>query len=157
MRIFTNEEKLKAIELFIQYDFSPGAVITQIGYPSHRSVLYRWYKAYKANGDCFPDKLKRGRSKYTEEQKRIAVDYYLTHGKSLKKTINALGYPGTTCLCEWLNELAPGQNRKWFYKKNNHMVRCSQEQKCQAVLEYTSGEKSVSQIAEELDSRRARY
>ena len=116
MRIFTNEEKLKAIELFIQYDFSPGAVITQIGYPSHRSVLYRWYKAYKANGDCFPDKLKRGRSKYTVEQKRIAVDYYLTHGKSLKKTINALGYPGTTCLCEWLNELAPGQNRKWFCK-----------------------------------------
>ena len=61
MRIFTNEEKLKAIELFIQYDFSPGAVITQIGYPSHRSVLYRWYKAYKANGNCFPEKLKRGR------------------------------------------------------------------------------------------------
>lgn len=53
LRIFTNEEKLKAIELFIQYDFSPGAVITQIGYPAHRSVLYRWYKAYKANGDCF--------------------------------------------------------------------------------------------------------
>ena len=75
MRIFTNEEKLKAIELFI----SPAAVITQIGYPSHRSVLYRWYKAYKANGDCFPDKLKRGRSKYTVEQKRIAVNYYLTH------------------------------------------------------------------------------
>ena len=46
-RIFTNEEKLKAIEMFIQYDFSPGAVITQIGYPAHRSVLYRWYKAYK--------------------------------------------------------------------------------------------------------------
>ena len=40
MRIFTNEEKLKAIELFIQYDFSPGAVITQIGYPAHRSVVY---------------------------------------------------------------------------------------------------------------------
>lgn len=102
MRIFTNEEKLKAIELFIQYDFSPGAVITQIGYPAHRSVSYRWYKAYKANGNGFPEKLKRGRSKYTEEQKRIAVDYYLSHGKSLKKTINALGYPGTTCLCEWL-------------------------------------------------------
>ena len=151
MRIFTNEEKLKAIELFIQYDFSPGAVITQIGYPSHRSVLYRWYKAYKANGDCFPEKLKRGRSKYTGEQKRIAVDYYLTHGKSLKKTINALGYPGTTCLCEWLNELAPGQNRKWFCKRNDHMVRCSQDQKCPAVLEYTSGEKTVSQIAEELN------
>lgn len=31
------------------------------------------------------------------------------------------------------------------------MVRCSQEQKCQAVLEYTYGEKSVSQIAEELN------
>ena len=31
------------------------------------------------------------------------------------------------------------------------MVRCFQEQKCQAVLEYTSGEKSVSQIAEELN------
>ena len=78
MRIFTNEEKLKAIELFIQYDFSPGAVITQIGYPSHRSVLYRWYKAYKANGNCFPAKLKRDRSKYTEEQKRIDVTIDIT-------------------------------------------------------------------------------
>ena len=58
MRIFTNEEKLKAIELLIQYEFIPGAVITQIGYPAHLSVLYRWYKAYKANSNCFHKKLK---------------------------------------------------------------------------------------------------
>lgn len=74
MRIFTNEEKLKAIELLIQYEFSPGAVITQIGYPAHLSVLYRWYKAYKANSNCFHKKLKRSRLKYTLEQKLIAVE-----------------------------------------------------------------------------------
>lgn len=116
MKAFTNEEKLKAIKLYIQYDFSPGAVISELGYPAARSVLYRWYKAYKDNGDKFPED-KPYRSKYTLEQKQAAVDYYLTHGKSIKGTIRALGYPGPTCLCDWLNELAPGKNRKWFARK----------------------------------------
>lgn len=150
MRIFTNEEKLKAIELYIKYDFSPGAVMYELGYPTARSMIYRWYKTYKANGNSFPTSRKF-KSKYTDEQKHIAVEYYLTHGKSIKRTITALGYPGSTCLCDWLNELAPGKNRKWFWKKNDNVVRCTQEQKCQAVLDYTSGKKTVKQISEELN------
>ena len=99
MRIFTNEEKLKAIELYIKYDFSPGAVMYELGYPTARSMIYRWYKAYKANGNSLPTSRK-SKSKYTDEQKHTAVEYYLTHGKSIKKTITALGYPGSTCLCD---------------------------------------------------------
>lgn len=56
MRSFTNEEKLKAIELYIKYDFSPGAVIYELGYPAARCVLYRWYKTCVTNGNKFPVK-----------------------------------------------------------------------------------------------------
>lgn len=36
---YTSEEKLAAVKLYIQYDFSPSAVIYQLGYPS-RNRLY---------------------------------------------------------------------------------------------------------------------
>lgn len=31
--------------------------------------------------------------RYSDQQKQAAVDHYLQHGRSLQRTINALGYP----------------------------------------------------------------
>ena len=46
---YTPKEKMEAIKLYIQYDFSPSAVIYELGYPS-RNRLTSWYQEYKKTG-----------------------------------------------------------------------------------------------------------
>lgn len=46
------------------------------------------------------------------EMGRAAVDYCLAHGKSLAGTLRKMGYPaGREHLCDWADELAPGQGK----------------------------------------------
>ncbi len=135
------------MQLYIKYDKSPAAVRYELGYPT-RNCLYRWYKEYVQNGNDFPNGH-TNKSKYSAEQRKNAVEYYRTHGKSISGTIRALGYPGKTTLCDWLNEDLADNERKWFCKRNSSIVRCSQEQKAQAIIEYCSGEKTSKQISEE--------
>lgn len=40
--IYSREGKLRAIELYIRYDFSSTSVIRELGYPC-RGILYVWY------------------------------------------------------------------------------------------------------------------
>lgn len=147
MHQYSVEQKQKAVELYIQYEHCYIEVFFELGYPS-KSCLNKWYREYLKNGETFCVK-KRHASKYTDEQRAAAVEYYLTHGKSIAKTIQALGYPRKSALCEWLNEDVPDKKRKWFYKKSGTVVRCSQEQIGQAVIDYCSGNKTPNQIAEE--------
>lgn len=37
--MYSREEKLKAVELFIRYDKSPASVIREIGYPCRATLL----------------------------------------------------------------------------------------------------------------------
>ena len=85
-RNYTPEQKMAAVKLYIQYDFSPSAVIYQLGYPS-RNRLYSWYKEYKETGKF---SVKGNHTKYTAEQRKAAVQYYLEPGRSVVKTIAAI-------------------------------------------------------------------
>ena len=143
--ILTRKKK-KAVDLFIKYDLSPAAVIHELGYPS-KNRLYQWYQEYISTG-TLSDKKGR-KSKYSKEQREAAVKYYLEHGKSVSKTIAALGYPKKSALCDWLNEDLSNEQRKWSCKRSGTLKRCSQEQKEKAVKEYCSGAKTPTQIASE--------
>ena len=50
-------------------------------------------------------------ARYTEEQKRAAVDHYLTHGRRASRTMRQMGYPSKEVLASWIDELAPGERR----------------------------------------------
>lgn len=150
MHQYSVEQKQKAVELYIQYEHCYIEVFFELGYPS-KSCLNKWYREYLKTGETFSVK-KRHASKYTDEQRAVAVEFYLTHGKSIAKTIQALGYPGKSTLCEWLNEDVPDKNRKWFYKKSGTVVRCSQEQIGQAVIDYCSGNKTPNQSKRQMAS-----
>ena len=112
MRHYTRDVKLKAVQLYIKYDKSPAAVRYELGYPT-RSCLYRWYQESIDHNSSFPEEKVR-RSKYTPEQRKAAIDYYLTHGKSISRTICVLGYSGKSALCDQLNEDFEDSDRKWF-------------------------------------------
>lgn len=144
--MYTYEERMKAIQLYIQSNMSVATVIRELGYPS-RQMLYLWYKEYRENGDLRDDDG-RGYSKYTDKQRKYAVAYYIENGKSITRTIKALGYPKRTTLRDWITEDLPDDEKRCI--TNNALVRCTQEQKEQAVIRLCSGEGTAREIASEL-------
>lgn len=102
--MYSREKRMKAIELYIKYDQSATAVIHELGYPD-RGMLAKWYKAYleEQNTGVMRDPNARY-LKYTPEQKKLAVDHYFAHGRSLARTIRALGYPSRPFLMQWCKE-----------------------------------------------------
>lgn len=107
--MYSAEQMRRAIETYIRFDYSVADTIAELGYPD-RSSIYNWWKAYKAQGEASFGKKDR-KKRYSEEQKRAAVAYYLEHGKSLARTIRAIGYPSSALLCHWIDELAPSQRK----------------------------------------------
>lgn len=47
--MYTFEERMKAVELYIQSGCSEGTVIRTLGYPPH-TALRNWYKEYLSMG-----------------------------------------------------------------------------------------------------------
>lgn len=143
--MYSNEDRMKVIRLYIEYDYNARAVIRELGYPS-RNRLAIWYKEYQKHGTL--DGLsQQNNSKYSKEQRQEAVDYYLKNGKSISRTIKALGYPGKTTLCDWLNEDVAHNKRKWSCKASKSLVRCTQEQKEQAVKDYCTGVHTPTELS----------
>lgn len=106
--MYSREDKLRAVELLIKYDFSPQSVIDELGYPC-RGSLYNWYEEYLAKDSDIPD-INPYRH-YSESLKRVAVDYCFEHGKCLARTRRALGYPSKELLAAWIDELEPGRRK----------------------------------------------
>ena len=128
--MYTYEQRMTAVKLYIKYFHRASAVIRELGYPN-RHVLVNWYKEYEATGDLHRTSQQGKHQKFTEDQKRIALEFYQEHGRSFTLTVRALGYPGMTTLKEWVNEAFP--NRKKYCISGGAMVKFPQEKKEQAV------------------------
>ena len=106
---YTKEEKQKAIDLYIRYCKQATKVIKELGYPNERHTLVSWFRGYEEKGEVKDDgrEEKRLSHVYSEEQVHAAVSFYIEHGKSLSKTVEALGYPHKTrTLKGWIEKLA---------------------------------------------------
>ena len=96
--MYSREKRMKAIQLYIQYNRSSTAVIRELGYPS-RKLLPRWYKRYQEElktGIVWDSS--KGKEKYSKQQKEIAVKYYAQHGRNASQTVKTLGYPSSLSL-----------------------------------------------------------
>ena len=124
--MYTKEEREKAIKLYIKYDKCAADVIRELGYPD-RKTLTIWYKTYLETG-MFWKRYSR-RPKFSPDQKKAAVKYYLEHGRNLSRTIRALGYPSRETLRSWCDELLPDRR-----KKRVGGIRFTPEQKKEAVF-----------------------
>ncbi len=123
--MFSHKERVRAIQLFLKYDCSYAATIRELGYPSI-GALRKWYKEYLESGELHQEHRKK--SKYSEEQKRIAVNHYFEYDQCYARTIRMLGYPNRESLRQWCEELAPGAR-----KLRKSAVKLTQDQK-EAVL-----------------------
>ena len=58
--MYSYEDRMKAVQLYIQYDQNAAAVIRELGYPNRHSLV-SWYKEYLNNNDL---KKKRFRTTF---------------------------------------------------------------------------------------------
>lgn len=72
--MYSYEERLKAVELYIKYNNNSAAVIRELGYPN-RGTLRLWVKEFNQEGSLH-EKYK-DKSKYSDEQRKYALNYYL--------------------------------------------------------------------------------
>jgi len=144
--MYSKEKRIKAIDLWLKYDKCTAAVIQELEYPGYKT-LTRWCKDYQLGVLL---ERKERTPKFTKEQQRAAVDYYLEHGRCLARTIRALGYPNRGTLQKWRDELAPEQR-----KSRVSVVQFSQEQKKDAVIALCSRRGSAQAVAEASGATRA--
>ena len=132
------------MDLYIRYERCAADVIHELGYPS-RGMLPVWYRE-RLEEERTGRQSTRGKRyrRYTDEQKQAAVDHYLGHGRRLKRTMRALGYPKShELLTAWIDELAPGR------RKLRHGP-VPEELKRKAVVAVASGRPESREAAAEL-------
>lgn len=108
----SREQRDRAVDLYVRYERYAADVIRELGYPS-RGMLPVWYRErLEEERTGVPSRRGERYRRYTDEQKRAAVDHYLGHGRRLKRTMRALGYPKShELLTAWIDELAPGRRK----------------------------------------------
>ena len=107
--MYSYEERLTAVKLFIKYDHGYKAVFRELGYPPSSHTIKLWYKEYMQNGDLHKSFIKY--NKYSDEQRKTAIQYYIEHGRSKSRTVKALGYPTRQQLTEWIKQDLPDEIR----------------------------------------------
>jgi putative transposase len=103
--MYSYEDRLRAVELYIKLGKRVRATIRQLGYPT-KNALKGWCREYEQRRDL-PRGYERPQPKYSQEQRQAAVGHYLAHGRCIAATIRALGYPGRASLIAWVHELDP--------------------------------------------------
>ncbi len=104
------EQRRLAIETFIRFGHSCADTIAELGCPD-RHTLNSWWRECGETGEVPVGKMIR-EPRFSDGQKREAAEHCLGHGKSLRRTMRALGYPkGSDTLRGWIDELAPGQRK----------------------------------------------
>lgn len=103
--MYSYEDRIRAVELYIKVGKRIGVTIRQLGYPTKNS-LKSWYAEYERCLDLARG-YKTSKSKYSLAQREKAVEYYLEHGRSIAATVTALGYPARDSLRAWIYELHP--------------------------------------------------
>ena len=148
--MFTYEQRMRAVKLLIQYDMRYVTVVRELGYPKDAQTLKAWYREYKSNGDL-KQEYERA-SKFTEEQKTTAVNYYLEHGRCASRTCKILGYPSRPQLNLWIEELAPDQKK--HCSSSSSSIKYSREHKEKAVIALCSGTAKAKEVAAEYGTTR---
>lgn len=139
--MYSHEERLKAVKLYIKYEHSLAATIQKLGYPSPKA-LYNWHQEYCKNGELRDVSLRA--TKFTLKEKKIAVEHYFEYGRNYSRTVRMLGYPSRETLRQWCEELAPEAR-----KIRRSALNYTQEQKKEAVIKLVRRNTSAKKIAEQ--------
>ncbi len=112
MAKYSREQRDRAVDLYIKYERCAADVIRELGYPSKVALLSWYADRLEEERTGVPSRRGERYRRYSDGQKRAAVDHYLEYGRRLSRTMRMLGYPKSKeLLMAWIDELAPGQRR----------------------------------------------
>ena len=144
--MYSYEDRIRAVKLYIRLGKRTAATIRQLGYPT-RKALKGWYQEYEQDRDL-PKGYVRSKWKYSDEQKRVAVEHYLDHDRCLAATVKALGYPVCNTLAGWVDQLRPETRRRVV--GNAGGLRLPLELKQAAVIDFCTRQTSAKALAQKL-------
>jgi transposase InsO family protein/transposase-like protein len=145
--MFSYEERIRAVELYFKLGERSAATRRQLGYPTKNS-LASWCREFETFGDLKVD-YSRSKPKYSNEQKRVAVDHYVSHGCCFSTTLRALGYPCRGVLTAWVHERHPELRRLAAGKAYRPPRPLAAKQA--AVYELCTRQEGAQAIAQKLD------
>jgi transposase InsO family protein/transposase-like protein len=123
------------------------ATIRQLGYPTKNS-LKSWHREYEQCHDLRSGYV-RSRPRYSTEQKKAAVDHYLSNDRCVAATLRALGYPSRGTLSAWIEELRPEIGKRVVGRATGGVPK-SREVKQAAVIELCTREGGARVVAEKI-------
>ena len=142
--MYSYEDRLRAVRLYIKLGKRLGLTIRQLGYPT-KNALKHWHREYEQRLDL-PVGYAR-RPKYSQAQKERAVEHYLEHGRCLSLTIKALCYPSRALLSAWILELHPETRARVVGRAQEELTPAM---KHSAVIELCMRQRSAQSVAQEL-------
>ena len=148
--MYSYEKRIKAVQLYIQYDLSAADTVRVLGYPDP-TQLKVWYKEFIERGDLHQHFRKP--TKYTPADIQTAVDYYLQHGRSISRTIRKLGYPSRPTMRAWL--LAHDPDSCKSLSNQQAVVPFTVEDKRSAVIELCARKTSAVVVARRMGTTRS--
>ena len=141
--------KLKEIEaalaLLDQYDGQIRKTARTLGI--NCNTLRSW-KEKRSKNIPLLRKTRNKRSKWTDEEKKIVIDYYFNHGENAAITSRKFGYPSYSLLKLWVKE-----DKRWKLKRKapRKGTKLSPEQKKSAVTDLITRETSAKIVAEKFN------
>ena len=148
--MYSYEERLRAVELYIKLGKRPKAVIRQLGYPTKNS-LKAWHEVFQKSGDLQASYVRR-KSKYSDEQKSVAIEHYINHGRCFAFTRKTLCYPGLQTIKQWLHEHHPEIKQCVVSKAPRPAAPLASKRA--AVYELCTREGSAQAVAQRMDMDR---
>ena len=142
--MYSYEDRIRAVELYIKLGNRVRATIRQLGYPT-KNALKGWHREYEQRLDL-PVGYAVRVPKYSYAQKEAAVAHYLAHDRCVAATMRALGYPGRGTLTAWVREALPEARRAVVGSVGRQrysgelmqagvMALCTREESAQAVAD----------------------
>jgi putative transposase len=101
--MYSYEDRIRAVELYIRLGKHLSATIRQLGYPT-KNALKGWCREFEQHLDLRARCAVRA-PKYSEVQKQAAIEHYLAHDRCLAATLRTMGYPGRATLTAWCARL----------------------------------------------------
>ena len=144
--MYSYEDRIRAVELYVKLGKRVKATIRQLGYPT-KNALRSWYRDYEQRSDL-PKGYARSKPKYSQEQKELAVRHYLDHGSCIAFTIRALDYPARDSLRSWIHESHPELHIRVVGRSNG--IARPPAMKQAAVIALCTRQESARAVAQEL-------
>lgn len=144
--MYSYEERMRAVELYIKLGKRVRATIRELGYPT-KNALKGWHREYERRQDL-PIRSVPRPPKFSAAQRRVALEHYASQGCCISWTLRALGYPGRATLTAWVREAFPetGTVFTGAYGAGNH----SDAVKKAAVVGLYSRQESAQALAEKV-------